>query len=209
MNSEDSHSEDRLEQPLHQYLQNEFEAPDPISSHFRRLNDLSFAPPPWTRGNAAQPFPFTMQHGDIGDNFWPPSIPHFPRMLSADSIHSGMGRSPFAHPFFNIEAFQGAFAPRRRNQGANRSTINELPTRKFVVPEQKNTDESKQSEVNGSDDNQKSCCICMEDFKDAEDVRTLPCLHIFHTNCIDSWLVKSRTCPICKFDITQNNVPTS
>jgi hypothetical protein len=90
------------------------------------------------------------------------------------------------------------------SRGAKQSTINELPTRKFVqkpkpVDEKTADTESKESDI-------MSCCICMIAFKTSEDVRTLPCLHIYHTKCIDKWLLRNRTCPICKFDITQNSL---
>ena len=29
------------------------------------------------------------------------------------------------------------------------------------------------------------CMICMEDFEDGQELRTLPCLHIYHVQCID------------------------
>ena len=42
-----------------------------------------------------------------------------------------------------------------------------------------------------------SCSICTEDFLDRENVRILPCAHIYHQHCIDSWLLDfSRTCPL-------------
>jgi len=92
------------------------------------------------------------------------------------------------------------------SRGAQQSTINELPTRKFVqkrksIDEKTSEDDSKEAESNAM-----SCCICMNTFKTADDVRTLPCLHIYHTKCIDKWLVRNRTCPICKFDITKNSI---
>lgn len=42
------------------------------------------------------------------------------------------------------------------------------------------------------------CTICIEEFKRGEEQRTLPCFHRFHAACIDSWLRRSGTCPICK-----------
>jgi len=46
---------------------------------------------------------------------------------------------------------------------------------------------------------EQSCCtICLEDFKAGDDVKTLPCLHLYHMSCIDSWLRRSNDCPICK-----------
>jgi hypothetical protein len=42
-----------------------------------------------------------------------------------------------------------------------------------------------------------SCSICTEDFLDRENVRILPCAHIYHQRCVDSWLLDfSGTCPL-------------
>jgi len=32
------------------------------------------------------------------------------------------------------------------------------------------------------------CTICMEDFTLSEEVRCLPCMHMFHSDCIVKWL---------------------
>lgn len=45
------------------------------------------------------------------------------------------------------------------------------------------------------------CNICRESYVGGEALRVLPCMHRFHTACIDRWLAQSRTCPICKHDI--------
>ncbi|CAM9594107.1 unnamed protein product, partial [Discosporangium mesarthrocarpum] len=44
----------------------------------------------------------------------------------------------------------------------------------------------------------RQCCICLEDFAERDDVKRLPCLHMFHSLCISSWLQRSGTCPQCK-----------
>ncbi|XP_039258895.1 RING finger protein 11-like isoform X2 [Styela clava] len=43
----------------------------------------------------------------------------------------------------------------------------------------------------------RECCICMIDFEDEEPIRYLPCMHYYHVNCIDDWLMRSFTCPTC------------
>lgn len=47
---------------------------------------------------------------------------------------------------------------------------------------------------------QSTCAICLDDFKPTEgQVRELPCHHIFHSDCIDPFLLKnSSLCPLCK-----------
>lgn len=47
-----------------------------------------------------------------------------------------------------------------------------------------------------------ACTICCETFQDGETLRLLPCFHRYHAQCVDRWLAQSRTCPVCKHDIT-------
>ena len=41
------------------------------------------------------------------------------------------------------------------------------------------------------------CVICMMEFLVGDNVRYLPCMHIYHVHCIDDWLMRSFTCPSC------------
>uniref|UniRef100_A0A0G4GG65 RING-type E3 ubiquitin transferase n=1 Tax=Chromera velia CCMP2878 TaxID=1169474 RepID=A0A0G4GG65_9ALVE len=54
------------------------------------------------------------------------------------------------------------------------------------------------------DDERHSCRICLVTFEEDEDIRCLPCLHRFHSQCIMSWLKQSKACPICKNEITRH-----
>ena len=56
-------------------------------------------------------------------------------------------------------------------------------------------------ELKKSSSNNK-CVICLSEFQVGEQESTLPCLHIFHSNCIEKWIVENKTCPICKYDIS-------
>ena len=59
------------------------------------------------------------------------------------------------------------------------------------MPTDKNRDQSRPGHEPAS------CSICTEDFLDKENVRILPCAHIYHQRCIDSWLLDfSETCPL-------------
>ena len=49
----------------------------------------------------------------------------------------------------------------------------------------------------------KKCVICMENYKEDDEVETLPCFHIFHKICIEEWFNNNNNnCPICKNEIT-------
>ncbi|XP_009590909.1 putative RING-H2 finger protein ATL69 [Nicotiana tomentosiformis] len=43
------------------------------------------------------------------------------------------------------------------------------------------------------------CAICLSDYCAKDLVRCIPeCQHCFHVDCVDEWLRKSGTCPICR-----------
>jgi hypothetical protein len=42
-----------------------------------------------------------------------------------------------------------------------------------------------------------SCSVCTEHILDQDNVRILPCAHIYHQHCIDRWLLDfAGTCPL-------------
>jgi len=43
----------------------------------------------------------------------------------------------------------------------------------------------------------RECVICMIEFQVGDQVRYLPCMHMYHIECIDDWLMRSFTCPSC------------
>ncbi|KAH7291613.1 hypothetical protein KP509_29G024500 [Ceratopteris richardii] len=51
-----------------------------------------------------------------------------------------------------------------------------------------------------SEDNQ--CAVCLSEYQLNEKVQKLPvCEHLFHIGCIDEWLAKNATCPICRISL--------
>ncbi len=46
-----------------------------------------------------------------------------------------------------------------------------------------------------------SCTICIADYKNGEKLKTLPCMHRFHSDCINEWLGRKSECPLCKYDL--------
>ncbi|KAJ3680044.1 hypothetical protein LUZ60_016322 [Juncus effusus] len=53
---------------------------------------------------------------------------------------------------------------------------------------------------NSKDDAQ--CSICLGEYQEKEMLRIIPaCNHSFHLTCIDLWLQKQATCPICRLPL--------
>ncbi|PWA35731.1 Zinc finger, RING/FYVE/PHD-type [Artemisia annua] len=67
-----------------------------------------------------------------------------------------------------------------KHQGATREQINSLP------------------ESTVQTENSQECTICLESPTIGEKIRHLPCLHKFHKACVDEWLLRRRSCPVCK-----------
>jgi len=71
---------------------------------------------------------------------------------------------------------------------ATSEEIAELPVHRFR--------ESGDPRMNTAERN--TCCICLEQYKRGEILRTMPCMHQFHARCIDMWLLTRKFCPVCK-----------
>lgn len=48
---------------------------------------------------------------------------------------------------------------------------------------------------------QPSCPVCTSDFMLNEPAVLLPCLHVFHEECVVLWLREKHNCPVCRLDL--------
>jgi hypothetical protein len=50
------------------------------------------------------------------------------------------------------------------------------------------------------------CCICQDQDKlsNLQIVRKIKCNHSFHINCIEKWLSKNKSCPMCRIYLGTN-----
>lgn len=49
---------------------------------------------------------------------------------------------------------------------------------------------------------ERKCPICMEEYEVGDEITTLPCLHVCHRQCINRWLARKPTCPMCKTSVS-------
>lgn len=47
------------------------------------------------------------------------------------------------------------------------------------------------------------CLVCQCSYEDGDRVMHLPCKHYYHADCIDQWLQRNNTCPVCKASIEE------
>ena len=47
------------------------------------------------------------------------------------------------------------------------------------------------------------CVICLEEFAAGDKFTALPCLHLYHFECIENYLKSKMQCPVCKLKITK------
>ncbi|KAI3693894.1 hypothetical protein L1987_76849 [Smallanthus sonchifolius] len=52
------------------------------------------------------------------------------------------------------------------------------------------------------------CTICLGEYQEKEVLRIMPkCGHSFHLSCIDMWLRKQSTCPVCRLSVMATSSP--
>lgn len=75
-------------------------------------------------------------------------------------------------------------------KGMSKASVDRLP--EIRISKNNNADAS----------GEKICCsVCLQDFQIGETARCLPhCSHTFHLPCIDGWLLRHGSCPLCRRD---------
>jgi hypothetical protein len=104
--------------------------------------------------------------------------PHLLQMMRGDidtSYESLMQLADVLHPV---------------SRGASNEQIDQLPTRNYV-------EGSMPSE-------QAKCGICLAEYENGDQLRSLACLHSFHKDCVDKWLTINKICPVCRAEINNS-----
>lgn len=73
------------------------------------------------------------------------------------------------------------------------------------VEEKEEEEEEKEEEEEEGKGNKivEVCPICLENIVSGELVRRLPCMDLYHKECIDQWLKENTKCPVCRLDCRQ------
>ncbi|EXC75523.1 E3 ubiquitin-protein ligase ATL42 [Morus notabilis] len=87
----------------------------------------------------------------------------------------------------------GLISSSNRFSGIDKTVVESLPFFRF-------------SSLKGSKEGLE-CVVCLSKFEDVEVLRLLPnCKHAFHVNCIDNWLEKHSSCPLCRQKVSSEDL---
>ena len=149
--------------------------------------------------NQIDPFRLMVQRHHVSNDIFDPNFNIFGSRF--DNVFqenfSSNFRSNFRGNFGNIimEILRANIAENRRKKQHPISEQNIQKLKKFNLTEKY----CKKGE-NGNFE-KPNCTICLEEIEIGKETVLLPCGHMFHYDCCITWLKKSNTCPICRFEI--------
>lgn len=88
------------------------------------------------------------------------------------------------------------------NWGGSNASSGTTEEERAAIPEQpyRRAEEEKENAT---------CSVCLSQVEDGESVKRLRCKHVYHPQCIDRWLERSKMCPVCKRDVLTGEQQTS
>jgi hypothetical protein len=108
--------------------------------------------------------------------------------------------------FDTLVAMGGDWTPPGGRRGATEREINELQIKTFNAATMggggSDGGGGGAEGEEGGHFGQMLCSICLDEFEDGDQVRELRCHHIFHVQCVDTWLLTKNQCPLCNRVIT-------
>uniref|UniRef100_A0A8D0ECK7 RING-type E3 ubiquitin transferase n=2 Tax=Salvator merianae TaxID=96440 RepID=A0A8D0ECK7_SALMN len=193
--------------------------PQTMSSHPRQAPERSAWDLGIEAGVTAATYPPGPLHPHLAHYHAPPRLHHLqigalplmvPDMAGYPHIRyisSGLDGTSFRGPFrgnfeelIHLEERLGNV-----NRGASQGTIERCT---YPHKYKKRKLHCKQDGEEGTEeDTEEKCTICLSILEEGEDVRRLPCMHLFHQVCVDQWLITNKKCPICRVDI-EAQLPT-
>jgi hypothetical protein len=131
----------------------------------------------------------------------PPNDPH---RAMVQRLYDQLGRLPAGAQLMGADrgmmsllqrAVSGA--PIEVNRGASQNDIDNLPTRIYHAPPEAPVGSKAKTQAEAEKD-RVTCMVCLSEYEEADELRTLPCFHSYHKACIDEWLARNKTCAVCK-----------
>ena len=148
--------------------------------------------------NRRQPFRIIVQRQHVPNEIFDPNFNLFGSTFDNDfqdnfsSNFRSNFRGNFVNQIMNILSLNMAELRKKKQNPISEQNLEKL--KKFNLTE----DYCKKE---GDNIEKPNCSICLEGIEIGKETVLLPCGHMFHSNCCITWLKKSNTCPICRFEI--------
>ncbi|XP_003558246.2 E3 ubiquitin-protein ligase SDIR1 isoform X1 [Brachypodium distachyon] len=97
---------------------------------------------------------------------------------------------------YKFQAQQGSASARKSGDGPS-----------VLLPSSSGSSNEKSQDAYGASktpEDELTCSVCLEQVVVGDLLRSLPCLHQFHVECIDPWLRQQGTCPVCKHQVSDS-----
>lgn len=130
------------------------------------------------------------------------------------------GSHVIIQPEATFEDLLERFGNGLEGRGASQQVIDSYPVEIVGAEDGRDGDDccEKEKSSDNADDESKSakkrpkidvgtCNICLEDYQAGEEKKSLSCPHAFHKSCIDQWLKRVASCPVCKADVGMYTPP--
>ncbi|XP_057811899.1 E3 ubiquitin-protein ligase MPSR1-like [Salvia miltiorrhiza] len=86
-------------------------------------------------------------------------------------------------------SFDDLLPPKAGRRAASKASIDAMPTVEVASGEDSGSSEQ--------------CAVCLEGWEGGETAREMPCKHRFHGGCIERWLSISGSCPVCRYQMPE------
>jgi hypothetical protein len=165
----------------------------PINNNNQNIQIIS-------NNNNQNPFRIVVQRQHVPNHIFDPNFSLFGSTFDhvfqenfSSNFRSNF-RGNFVNELLNILSFNRAELRRSKRQHPI-SQENAQKLKKFNL-----TQEYCKKDEKGNYE-KPNCCICLDEIELGNETLLLPCGHMFHSKCGFTWLEKSNTCPICRFEI--------
>jgi hypothetical protein len=66
------------------------------------------------------------------------------------------------------------------------------------------------TEMSAVGDSNPPCAVCQDTITEGDAIRRINvCSHVFHVQCIDTWLQRNVRCPVCRHDVRESSAVTN
>mmetsp|Transcript_85212 Transcript_85212/g.260469 ORF Transcript_85212/g.260469 Transcript_85212/m.260469 type:complete len:301 (-) Transcript_85212:40-942(-) len=155
-----------------------------------------------TRGGAAAFAAWAEDAFDPSELLRGPGGAHFlSQAMRHEGHHSIMSMLVLAEEEMVLEALRASVEEAREGRRGARAQPTEDPEAKAAAALSRLPRITWGKAGPGQEDRDEECALCLDEFCEGEQLVELGCRHVFHAQCLQPWLARSMTCPMCKGDI--------